>query len=134
MVATIAYAFIAGRQLFLIDKQIDVMQDTLSEMIPNVAAVCRSGLASGPQRSIGLVNPGAGILLTLNTTGGKPLPGELEDSIGAGKVLYVYGCISYQDTFHAFHWLNFRSPWDKGRKEYGVCEKYNNAGDGAMNL
>jgi hypothetical protein len=98
--------------------------------IPNVAALCRSSLASGIQRSNGLVNPGAGITLTLHATGGKALPGELEDTIGAGKVIYVYGCISYQDTFHAFHWLNFCSFWDNDRKEYSVCEKYNDAGDG----
>lgn len=99
--------------------------------IPNVKAQCRDGLVSGTLKSTGFLNPGGVFFLTLNPSHGVPLRQELRDVLKPGELLYVYGCITYDDVFDLPHWLTYCSFWDENTQGYDPCEKYNDTGDGS---
>jgi hypothetical protein len=100
--------------------------------MPHVQPNCRRGLASGPTKSNGFLNPGGTFLLVLNPSHGLPLQQELKDILGAKKSLYVYGCLIYDDVFRSPHWLTYCSSWDEKSNSYAPCEKYNDSGDGPL--
>jgi hypothetical protein len=93
---------------------------------PNVNRLCP--IARQLEESRSVLAPNATYTIPLQMTDGQPLGvGWEQDFSTKGGVLYVYGCILYEDIFKREQWLTYCGI--AGKTGFHACKEYNDTGD-----
>ena len=100
------------------------------KMLPDVNADCAEAIKQ--QASKTMLPPNGSSKVILHVANGIKVPSDWEKEISDNGVLYVHGCILYDDVFLLAHWMTYCGSFDLNHKGSGFtsCLKYNDTGDG----
>jgi type II secretory pathway pseudopilin PulG len=99
-----------------------------SKAPPDVNAACASATPERVNQS--LIAPNATLTQVLHPTDGKPLAAGWERALASQGSFWVFGCVTYDDTFGRAHWLTYCGVLNQKIRGFDRCKKYNDTGDG----
>jgi hypothetical protein len=93
---------------------------------PNVALDCTAAMKN-PARV--LIAPGGVHFIPVKADAWGKLDEDWHQKLG-DRLVYIHGCLLYDDIFNRPHWLTFCGYWKNDIQAFENCEAGNNTGDG----